>query len=320
MDIFKKFTARAVKLVSGRASAALFCDYAYANEMKTPVHPGYGRGSRNRGALEMEYAADGPEKAEEKIFKTGNTDPKGVQNIHVWYPASMEEGKKYPLLIISNGMEFSCTSFIAILQHLASWGFIAAGNDALNSGSGETAAKTLEKMLSENEKQGSLFHDRIDLDHIGGIGYFQGGAGAIRQATISKNKDHYSALYLASPMTLPFIEKAKAAAWSYDPSQITVPVFIASGGDGIENGILAPKEDMEGIYQAAKGPAVIGRMKGEDHLRVMTRADAYMTAWFRMILSGDKKAASIFGKDGEFMKNAGWTDKSIKGIPLEGNE
>lgn len=127
-------------------------------------------------------------------------------------------------------------------------------------------------MLSENEKQGSLFHDRIDLDHIGGIGYFQGGAGAIRQATISKNKDHYSALYLASPMTLPFIEKAKAAAWSYDPSQITVPVFIASGGDGIENGILAPKEDMEGIYQAAKGPAVIGRMKGEDHLRVMTRA------------------------------------------------
>lgn len=39
MDIFKKFTARAVKLVSGRASAALFCDYAYANEMKTPVHP-----------------------------------------------------------------------------------------------------------------------------------------------------------------------------------------------------------------------------------------------------------------------------------------
>lgn len=88
--------------------------------MKTPVHPGYGRGSRNRGALEMEYAADGPEKAEEKIFKTGNTDPKGVQNIHVWYPASMEEGKKYPLLIISNGMEFSCTSFIAILQHLAS--------------------------------------------------------------------------------------------------------------------------------------------------------------------------------------------------------
>ena len=175
MDIFKKFTARAVKLVSGRASAALFCDYAYANEMKTPVHPGYGRGSRNRGALEMEYAADGPEKAEEKIFKTGNTDPKGVQNIHVWYPASMEEGKKYPLLIISNGMEFSCTSFIAILQHLASWGFIAAGNDALNSGSGETAAKTLEKMLSENEKQGSLFHDRIDLDHIGGIGYFQVG-------------------------------------------------------------------------------------------------------------------------------------------------
>lgn len=115
MDIFKKFTARAVKLVSGRASAALFCDYAYANEMKTPVHPGYGRGSRNRGALEMEYAADGPEKVEEKIFKTGNTDPKGVQNIHVWYPASMEEGKKYPLLIISNGMEFSCTSFIAIL-------------------------------------------------------------------------------------------------------------------------------------------------------------------------------------------------------------
>lgn len=44
MDIFKKFTARAVKLVSGRASVALFCDYAYANEMKTPVHPGYGRG------------------------------------------------------------------------------------------------------------------------------------------------------------------------------------------------------------------------------------------------------------------------------------
>ena len=78
--------------------------------------------------------------------------------------------------------------------------------------------------------------------------------------------------------------------------------------------------DMEGIYQAVKGPAVIGRMKGEDHLRVMTRAYAYMTAWFRMILSGNEKAASIFGKDGEFMKNAGWTDKSIKGIPLEGNE
>ena len=60
--------------------------------------------------------------------------------------------------------------------------------------------------------------------------------------------------------------------------------------------------------------------KPKSRSRVMTRADAYMTAWFRMILSGDEKAASIFGKDGEFMKNAGWTDISIKGIPLEGNE
>lgn len=69
-----------------------------------------------------------------------------------------------------------------------------AGNEDENSRTGESSAMTLDYMMALNEDKNSIFHEKIDNEHIGISGHSQGGVGAINTVTRAPNGHIYTVL------------------------------------------------------------------------------------------------------------------------------
>jgi len=91
-------------------------------------------------------------------------------------------------------------------------------------------------------------------------------------------------------VTESFADKLKMNSWKYDASAVNVPWFMVSG-DRLDDRLITPLPDMEKIFQKAKTAMVMGRRSRADHSHVQAEADAYVTAWFRWQLAGDRYAA-----------------------------
>lgn len=83
-------------------------------------------------------------------------------------------GRKYPLVIMVNGSGTPASRYEAVFDHLASLGFIVAGNEDSSSGTGQSAASTLDFILGLDVDVNSLFYGKIDTQNIGIAGHSQG--------------------------------------------------------------------------------------------------------------------------------------------------
>lgn len=70
---------------------------------------------------------------------------------------------KYPLVIMANGTGVKASQYKEVFKHLASWGFIVAGNEDDNSRSGDSSSKTLDYLLQLNEDSNSVFYQKLTL-------------------------------------------------------------------------------------------------------------------------------------------------------------
>ena len=85
------------------------------------------------------------------------------EKYEIWYPSNLEQSDQaYPVVVIANGTGMKASKQSAIYEHLASWGFIVAGNEDEHSRTGASSAATLDFILSLNEDPQSIFYDRID--------------------------------------------------------------------------------------------------------------------------------------------------------------
>lgn len=115
-------------------------------------------------------------------------------------------------------------------------------------------------------------------------------------------------------MTESFADKLKMNSWKYDASAVNVPWLMVSG-DRLDDRLITPLPDMEKIFQKAKTAMVMGRRSRADHSHVQAEADAYVTAWFRWQLAGDRYAGKAFlGKDAEILTNKGWNHTARKNL------
>lgn len=260
------------------------------------------------GSLEVssvEYEADGEE------FK----------KYEVWYPKEMEDGHdSYPLVIMVNGTGIQASKYKEVFRHLASWGFIVAGNEDEFSWSGESSKKTLDFMLDENEKKDSIFYQHIDTENIGIAGHSQGGVGTINAVTNQDNGDRYKAMWTASAT---HIALSKGLGWPYDVSKVKIPYMmvagtgVADGGDGIEgsnNVGIAPLFSLQENFDAISDDVtkVMAREKNKDHGDMLRYADGYMTAWFMYYLKDEESAGkAFFGDDAEILSNTNWQDVKV---------
>lgn len=276
--------------------------------------------------LEHKYLQWGPNKT--ATFEEKSSE-KCIGAYKVWYPADMAQhpGKKYPMVVLVNGTGWTHDKYPYIFQHLASWGFIAAGNMDESSGNGKSTALTLDYMLKEAKRKGSLFYGHVDTKNIGVAGHSQGGAGVFSAITAWKNSNVYKAAYSQSPTHLQLAKDA--LKFSYDITKVNIPLaimcmsdtkgFLHDADDGQGNRICDIK-DMKKMKQDIRrnhpmSTVILARIANhdKDHGANLRESEPYLVAWMRYYLMGDREAGTcFFGTNPEILHNARWQDVDLR--------
>lgn len=273
------------------------------------------------GGLEAKYTALGPYEVAHTSFEASD---EAWGSYEVWYPAGLEDsGQNWPLVILVNGTGTPAAKYQAVFRHLASWGFIVAGNGDENARTGASSSATLDLLLAQNQDPDSPFYRRVDPDRVGIAGHSQGGVGAIHAVTAQPNGGIYRALYTASATSNYWgQDQVLGPEWRYDASQVTLPWFMTAGTGYFDAGTAAditanegqgicPLWDMEYNYDLVPDGVskVMARAVGRDHGDMLHCGDAYMTAWFLYWLREDAQAGgAFFGENPELFSNPNWQD------------
>ena len=237
----------------------------------------------------------------------------------IYYPADIADGTDtYPVVIYSNGTGVLASKYPAVLRHLASWGFIVMATEEENSWNGFSSEmclrfiSRLNGMVKVEGWETNPFYCHVDLENIGVSGHSQGGVGVINAATENKNGGWIKAIFSASPTNM---ELAYALQWEYDPSLISVPIFLVSSTGGGDENLVVSGTQLQEIYNAVPETVtkIMARRTGADHGDMLTFADGYMTAWFMWQLRGDGDAAKAFvGENAEILRNPLYQDQKIE--------
>lgn len=254
------------------------------------------------GDIEAKYIANG--KHETKNFEIDYPDNEDIKKIEIWYPADMENSDtKYPVVLFVNGTGVGASRYNPVFEHLASWGFIAIGNEDPSTWKGKKADATLDWLLKANEDENSIFYQKLGLNNIGVIGHSQGGVGVYNTINATEHKDLYKCAVSLSPTEE---ETAAAIKIPYNPAQTAIPIFMLCG----TNNDVISAENMTKSYEKVSSQKVMAVRKNATHGEMLYTADGYVTAWFMWQLQGDEEAAKAFiGENPEIMNNELYQDQ-----------
>lgn len=281
---------------------------------KPAVAKDYTQKVKTGGEIEAKYLENGTH----KVSSIKISAMHDFKKYEIFYPSDIADGnKKYPVVIFSNGTGIKASKYTAVLEHLASWGFIVLGTEEENSWNGfssEMCLRLAEKLHTTEQIEGwdsNPFYGHVNMENIGVSGHSQGGVGVINAATENKNGAKIKAIFAASPTNK---ELAKSLEWDYDASLINVPIFfVSSTGNGDEN-LVVSGEQLKDIYYDVPDSVtkIMARRTGADHGDMLSFADGYMTAWFMWQLQGDTEAAKAFvGETPEIMNNGLYQNQQI---------
>lgn len=308
----------AISIVAGIVIvAAAFATYAHFANEQNAITDDYYRATEANLPVEKTYADAGPSSVSSLRKDSGETT---FSEYTVFYPSNLlaDDGKTYPAVVFSNASNAPVGVYEPILKHLASWGFIAVGNDDKQSGNGTPASQTLDFLLGQNSAKGSELRGHVDVENIGLVGYSQGAAGALNAATQFDNSGTFSSVFVVSPPSLPLIAEMEND-WAYDLGSLDIPMAAVAGTGGWDSTSIAPLSSLIQSYDALppSTPGMIARRVGTDHEAMLTAADPYMTAWFRYTLTHDDFAAGAFaGDEPEISKNPLWSDVETKHLTV----
>lgn len=319
-QVFHNFSGRVAALPTGAGTVYMQQAEAYDSKAAPRSYQATMKGVVK--PIESKYRFNGPS-ATGCITTPSDIDK--VQMFSVFYPTAMAtNADRYPLVVMVNGSGVPASAYKAVFEHLASWGFIVAGNEDGASGTGRTTEETLKFMLAENERAGSPFYHRIDTAAIGVVGHSQGGAGTYNALTAWPNSHRYKAAVSMSPSHKDLAASALLNC-PYDVSKVCAPTLItaSTGTEGMHDPIIGDSPDricditdmisqMNDIHANHPNlPVVIGRLA--DHTRShgdnLTESEPYLAAWFCYWLRGDSEAGkAFFGTQPEMSANPRWQD------------
>lgn len=287
----------------------LFFTFFFYVGQKSAVPKNYVEKVKTGGKLEQKYLNTGKYKVEKDKIKINNPSKK----IELFYPEELKESdKKYPVVLFVNGTGVAAKKYTEVFEHLASWGFIAIGNEDNASGKGDSSEQTISYLVEQNENKDSIFYHKIDTDNIGITGYSQGGAGMFNAITVKKHSAIYKTAVAVSPANEPLATKLD---YPYDISKVTIPTLLLAGtGDKFETQYVIPIDIMNNMYdRLSVSTKVVARKIGKKHSETLYATDGYLTAWFMYYLQNDKEAGNaFFGTDAELKTNKLYQDVQIK--------
>jgi|GEM_PF-2879244 len=236
------------------------------------------------------------------------SDDEIIGNFRIWYP----EGKtKCPAVIFLNGSGQKTAWFEEYFERFATFGIIAIGTDDINPGDGYSAGKALETLLSLNSNPESALYGKVNTKKIGIAGYSQGGAGALRSASVMPFADSFCTVAVISPSNE---ERAESKGWTYDSSKIKVPVLMVSGTeDDDAYGTITSLNQMQETFTKLQGPKALARKTGAGHQNARQETVGYIVAWMCWQLCGEIDAGlAFFGKKCEIVRNPAWQDADMQ--------
>lgn len=256
------------------------------------------------GEVEEKYMAAGS--YEIGYFEADYAENADIKKIEIWYPEELEaSSEKYPVVLFVNGTGVAASRYKPVFEHLASWGFIAIGNEDPSTWEGKKADATLSWLLAANEDETSIFYHRVDTNIIGITGHSQGGVGVFHAINETEHKELYKCAVSLSPTQE---DMAEALKMPYDSSKTAIPVMILAGAP---NDVIS-LEGLNDMVKKISAGVVAARRSNTDHGQMLYSGDGYVTAWFMWQLQGDETAAAAFlGENAEILHNANWQDVMI---------
>ena len=301
-------------LAAAGTGAYFYIKAQFPSGKDTDITEGYYQKFRSDAKLEMKYSQLG----EYEVAYTELPSENGsIGKIRFWYPAELEKNSnKYPMILVVNASGTSAASYEPFFERLASWGFIVVGNEDPQTGTGETASITLDRVMDLSKDH--ILYERIDRENMGIIGYSQGGAGALAAVSEYENGKLYKTIFTGSAA---YQFMAGNFGWKYDVAKIHIPYFMTAGtGKSDDKDVEDPTKEYGGVsplsaliesYEQVPEDVmkIRARAAGAEHEEMLMRTDGYMTAWMRYQLQGDEEAGKAFlGEDAEILHNANWQD------------
>ena len=174
-----------------------------------------------------------------------------VPGYQLFYPADLSsDGNRHPVITFGNGSYATYEEYEALLQHLASWGFVVVVADSSVTGDGTEILGAAQYVVDQNTNADSIFHQRIDTENIASVGHSQGAGGAINAATQSANLITATAV-----LDLPDPWWASRTVDVIDVAQLTGPTFFMTGADDP----VSTADPQAEYFDKTAGPAVRGQ-------------------------------------------------------------
>ena len=195
-------------------------------------------------------------------------------------PATLEQGKAYPVITWGNGTCSHPLLFTELLEHLASHGFLVIATNTRWTGGGVEMLRAVDFVLSENDNPSSALFGRVDTEMVGACGHSQGSG-----ATVTAGADPR----IVATVPIQGASRQGVAA-------LNGPTFLIAG----ELDTLVTPSSVESAFGGATVPAVYGLSLGQDHL--MPGLDPSpiqdaVTGWFKIHLSNEEQARELFYGD-----------------------
>lgn len=219
----------------------------------------------------------------------------------VFFPEAMlSSSKKYPVVVWGNGTGATSSLYYDLLSQISAGGYIVVANNDRFCGSGASESASVDFIIAENKKAGSIFKNKVDVDHIGAGGHSQGGKSAVNAALRNSNID--------------CVFNVAGIPTQSEASRLTVPTFFTAGtNDYIVYSALWVKP----AYNKCKAPAVYASLKNGFHLTCCASPDVYAEYaldWFNAYLKNDSKSKSVFKKGGKLSNDSRWVDYASKNL------
>lgn len=207
--------------------------------------------------------------------------------------------KKYPVVVWGNGTFVTSSVYEEILSQIASKGYIVVATNDRFCGAGISESVSVEYIISEGKKSGSVFYNKIDAEHIGSAGHSQGGMSAVNSSRLNSKID--------------CVFDIQGCQFSYEAAKLTVPTFFVTATQ--DN--IVPSSWVKDSYDACNAPAVYASVKGGKHLdpgdnHAPEIFAEYAVKWFDAFLKNDSSAKAVFLKGGALSKDSRWVDYASK--------
>lgn len=231
-----------------------------------------------------------------------------VPGYQLFHPADIATGNdRHPVVTFGNGSYATYEQYEGLLRHLASWGFVVVVADSSVTGDGTEILAAARYVLAQNGNPESVFHDRIDVEHVAAVGHSQGAGGSINAST-----DSDGLITSTAVLDLPDPWWASRPVDVIDVARLTGPVFYLTGSEDP----VSTAVPQAAYHAVSPVPAARGRLLGVGH---NWPADGggfrgYLTAWLRFTLTGDTDAARAFvGSAPELPADPLWDGTAVKG-------